>query len=142
MRIFASVKRGAVILLFILSLLGGIGTQRPVLPDGGPAEPDARLESTTARDHAAALSLRKDFCLTAAQGWSFSGTESGNTLSVRTTQTCRRTSPSTRSLTRLVRTGKLIDTHNFHPFLSCLFLRETGSCSPDRYIFSLCCLRR
>lgn len=99
------------------------------------------LQSPEDRNVPADKALNRDICITSAQGWAFSGSENGNPVSVRSSQTGRRTSPSTKTTTRLVRTGKVIDTHNFNPFLSAVFLKAAGVQSLPRYIHAICCLR-
>ena len=107
---------------------------------------ESSIDATVVKDapsseKAADHTLHKDMCITAAQGWSFSGSESSNTVLLRTSQTGRRTTQSTKTTFRLVRTGKIIDTHNFSPFLSALFPKADGAQSFYRYLNSICCLR-
>ena len=135
-------KRCAVILIAILSLLvsgRGLSAAEATYCEqvaGRTAVANAP-ESEKGTDHA----LHKDMCITAAQGWSFSGSENGNPVLLRTSQTGKRTTQSTKTTSRLVRTGKIIDTHNFNPFLSAFFPKADGAQSFFRYIYSICCLR-
>ena len=137
------VKRCAVILIAFLSLLvsgRGLSATEATYCErvaGSRTAVANAPESEKPTDHA----LHKDMCITAAQGWSFSGSENSNTVLLRTSQTGRRTTQSTKTTSRLVRTGKIIDTHNFNPFLSALFPKADGAQSFFRYIYSICCLR-
>lgn len=83
----------------------------------------------------------KDMCITSPQGWAFSGSENESPVSMRAPQGGRRINPSTKDTTRLVRTGKVIDTHNFNMFLSAQFSKADGAQSFFRYIYAICCLR-
>ncbi|MBQ9583095.1 MAG: hypothetical protein IJR25_02055 [Bacteroidales bacterium] len=86
-------------------------------------------------------SLGKEMCITGAVGNTFSGNSNSHFSSIRVNQTGRRINPSPKTTSRLVRTGKIIDTHNFNPFLSALFPKTDGVQSLFRYIYSICCLR-
>lgn len=83
----------------------------------------------------------RDICITAAQGYSFAGNNSSNSVSVRTTQTGRRTSPQTKSSFRIVKSGKVIDHSQSHPFLAQSILQLSGTRISERYLYSLCRLR-
>jgi hypothetical protein len=85
--------------------------------------------------------LHKDMCITSPQGWAFSGGENGSPVSIRTSQSGRRVNQPTKNTTRLFRSGKVIDTHNFDPFLSALFPKVYGIQSFSRFIYAICCLR-
>ena len=85
--------------------------------------------------------LNREICITAAQGYTFTGGESSNFVSVRTAQSGRRTSPQTRSNSRIVKGGKVIDNNHLHPFLAQPILLLGGTHISGRYLFSLCTLR-
>ena len=125
------------ILSLLLSLLSGSGRTAAVESVSAAAV----VATAPASDPATAPALNNDMCITSAQGWSFSGSESGSAVSFRTTQSGRRTSQSTRTPSRLIRTGKIIDTRNFNPFLSAVFPKSDGAQSFFRYLYSICCLR-
>jgi hypothetical protein len=55
------------------------------------------------------------------------------------TQQAKRRTPTGRSF--FLRDGKVINTNNFTPFFSVIFLKESGRLSCERYIFSICFLR-
>jgi hypothetical protein len=121
-------KALTLILSILFSLFSGSGKE-------------GHVSAAPSSDKVTGYTLHKEMCITAAQGCSFFGTENSNTISVRTSQTGRRAPQSTKTPSRLVRTGKIIDTHNFNPFLSALFPKADGAQSFFRYIYSICCLR-
>jgi len=96
-----------------------------------------RSSSENAVDH----TLNRDICITAAQGYSFTGNNSTNTISVRTTNAGRRTSPQTKSTFRIVKSGKVIDNNNLNPFLTPSFVTLSGTRTFERYLYSICRLR-
>ncbi|MBQ9310180.1 MAG: hypothetical protein IJ222_04870 [Bacteroidales bacterium] len=85
--------------------------------------------------------LNREICFTAAQGYTFAGSESSNFISFRTAQGGRRTSSQTRSNYRFVKCGKVIDNNHLHPFLSQPVLSLGGTHISERYLFVLCTLR-
>lgn len=99
------------------------------------------LAASHARDNVPDHSLHRDMCITASHGWTFSGGENSNTVLLGSSQVGRRTTQPTKTPTRLIRDGKVIDTHNFTPFLSAIFLKVYGAESFPRYLYSICCLR-
>ena len=130
-------------LLLILSLLLSLFS-------GGRNKADAVVSSdegtycvaeASPSDSKADYSLNRDLCLTAAQGQTFAGDGSSNSVSVRTTHSGRRTSPQTRSTFRLVKGGKIIDNNRTHPFLTPVFVPLSGLHISERYLFSICRLR-
>lgn len=127
------------ILSFLLSLFCGgregqsgerSGTENPCSLSASPA-------TETPSDYAPS----RDLCVTAAQGWSFAGGDSSNSVSVRNTQTGRRITPQTKSTVRVVKGGKIVDNNHIHPFLSPDFVRLSGTHTSERYLFSICRLR-
>lgn len=130
-------------LLIILSLLlslfsGGKGKTGAAVPsNGGPY----CVAEASSPDTNADCSLNRDLCITAPLGQSFTGDGSSNSISVRTTNTGRRTSPQTRCSFRVIKGGKVIDNNRNHPFLTPLFVPLSGTRISERYLFSICRLR-
>lgn len=127
------------ILSFLLSLFSG-GKDKAdtvVLSDEGSYCVSEASSSDTKADY----SLNRDLCITAAQGHSFAGDGSSNSVSVRTSNTGRRTSPQTRSTFRIIKGGKIIDNNRTHPFLTPVFVPLSGEHISERYLFSICRLR-
>lgn len=96
-----------------------------------------RSSSENAVDH----TINRDICITAAQGYSFAGNNSPNSVSVRTTNTGRWPSTRTKSTFRIVKSGKVIDNNNLHPFLTPSFVVLSGIRTFERYLYSICRLR-
>ena len=85
--------------------------------------------------------LNRDLCIASAQSYSFSGGSNIQSVSLRTSQTGRRTSPETKSTSRIVKSGKIIDNNHLHPFLTLSFCVLSGPFTSERYLYSLCRLR-
>ena len=83
----------------------------------------------------------RELCITSAQGYTFAGNNSSNSVSVRITQSVRRTNQPVRSTFRMVKGGKIIDNNHLHPFLAQSFVLLAGIHIPERFLFSICCLR-
>ncbi|MBO6069094.1 MAG: hypothetical protein J6T49_06545 [Bacteroidales bacterium] len=83
----------------------------------------------------------QEICLTAAQGYTFSGGGNSTFSSVRSSQGGRRTSQQTKSSFRIIKCGKVIDNNHTHPFLAPSFIPLSGTFISERYLFSICCLR-
>lgn len=132
-------KTLTLILSILFSLFSGSGKEASAVSASLCC--DSVLTAAPSSDKATDYTLHKEMCITSAQGSSFSGSENSNSISVRTSQTGRRAPQSTKTPSRLVRTGKIIDCHNFNPFLSALFPKADGAQSFFRYIYSICCLR-
>ena len=131
-------------LLLILSLLlslfsGGKNRTEAVVASDEGAFCASEASSSDTRE--AGYSLNRDLCITAAQGQSFAGDGSSNSVSVRTTNTGRRTSPQNRFSFRIVKGGKVIDNNRTHPFLAPVFVPLSGTHISERYLFSICRLR-
>ena len=128
-------KRWALVLLLaLLSLLSG-----------GRAEAGSVLSGRDAAD-AAERSLAKtlagrDFCITAAGGYSFSGESSSPVVSVRNTNAGRRLPSQVRSSFRMIKAGKVVDNNRLHPFLTLSFVKRSGPETSERYLYSICRLR-
>lgn len=132
--------RIAVLLLsFLLSFLSG--TEADAVADvSGPAGGYC-ISETPSTDNPQARNLTQDICLAAAHGYTFAGNGSTNYLSLRVTQTGKRSSSQLRSTFRIVKCGKIIDNNHIHPFLSQSLIHLSGVYLPERYLFSICRLR-
>ena len=130
-------------LLFILSLLlslfsgGGNKTEANVASDEGTYCVAEASSSDTQADY----SLNRDLCILVAQGQIFAGDGSSNSVSVRTTNTGRRTSPQNRFSFRMIKGGKVIDNNRTHPFLTPVFVPLSGTHVYERYLIAICRLR-
>lgn len=129
MCIFAMMKCFVLILSLLLSLFSG-----------GKPDNVSGVSSAESR-YAVYHTINRDICITAAQGYSFTGNNSTNSVSVRTTNTGRRPSPQTKSTFRIVKSGKVIDNNNLHPFLTPSFIALSGTRTFERYLYSICRLR-
>ena len=136
---FALMKILTLILSLLLSLFSGdkAGRVSDVQEAVGQCSISERSSSEKTVDH----SLNRDICITAAQGYSFTGSNSTNSVSARTSNTGRRTSPQTKSTFRVVKSGKVIDNNNIHPFLTPSFIKLSGTRTSERYLYSICRLR-
>ncbi|MBR1576115.1 MAG: hypothetical protein IJ654_06685 [Bacteroidales bacterium] len=83
----------------------------------------------------------RDICITSAQGYSFAGSDSTNSASVRIPQSIRRLNQPVRSTFRIVKDGKVIDNNRLHPFLAQSFVHLAGIYISERYLYSICRLR-
>jgi hypothetical protein len=83
----------------------------------------------------------RELCITAAQGYTFAGGGNSNSVSIRVTQSGKRTSPQVRSTFRIIKGGKIIDNNHLHPFLAQSIVHQAGMYISDRYLFSICSLR-
>ena len=99
---------------------------------------DGKTTSSGARDDS---SLNREICISAAQGQTFAGDGVSNSVSIRTPDAGRRTSPQTRSTFRVIKGGKVIDNNRTHPFLTPAFVPLSGMHISERYLFSICRLR-
>ena len=83
----------------------------------------------------------RDICITSAQGYTFAGSHSTNSVSIRLTQSLRRLNQPVRSTFRMVKGGKIIDNNHLHPFLAQSFVHLAGIHTSERFLFSICRLR-
>ena len=129
----------ALIIAFLLSFLTGGRTEISNASDQnrGPCS----VSESQSPQKAADYTLNRDLCITAAQGYSFAGGESTNSVLVRVSQSGRRTSPQVRSSFRMVKGGKVIDNNHLHPFLAQSIVHQAGMYISERYLFSICRLR-
>ena len=127
------------ILTLLLSLFfGDKGVKASVNPE---TDSNFCVSESPSKDSTADHSLNRDLCITAAQGYTFAGNNTTNSVSVRTSQTGRRTSPQTKSGFRIVKDGKVIDNNHAHPFLAQSFQLRSGIHLSERYLFAICRLR-
>lgn len=91
--------------------------------------------------HEGESALPEQMCLTSAQNSIFSAGSRVQGASVRSLSSARRTQSHMRGSSRIVRCGRIIDIRNFDPILATAIVREHGSYSFERYIYSICCLR-
>ena len=127
------------ILSLILSLFGWGRTE--VVRDLVIEEIKSSVCNAPSSEKAVCNALNRDICITSAQGSSFSGNNNTNSVSIRNSNTGRRTSPQTKSTFRIVKSGKVIDNNNLHPFLTSSFFSMSGQLSSERYLYSICRLR-
>lgn len=100
-----------------------------------------RVSECPSAENPADFTQNREICITAAQGYAFAGNNSSNSVSVRLTQSGKRTSPQVRSAFRMVKGGKIIDNNHLHPFLARSFVHLAGIYMGERYLFSICRLR-
>ena len=132
MLIFVFVKRMAIFVIAFLSLfLSG--------REGFSQADSQNISDSITKDSPADFGREMSFI--SVCGEAFSGNPTSFSGSIRLTQTGRRINPSTKTTFRLIRSGKVIDTHNFDPFLSALFPKVCGIRSFFRFIYAICCLR-
>jgi len=132
-------KEVVFILTLLLSLLNSCGKE--VSLSTSSSQETAIVADNSGSEKSPDYLLHKDMCITSPQGWAFSGGENGSPVSIRTSQSGRRINQPVKNTTRLVRSGKVIDTHNFDPFLSAVFPKVYGMQSFCRFIYAICCLR-
>ena len=99
------------------------------------------VSECSSTENAGDFTQNREICITAAQGYTFAGNNSTNSISVRITQSGKRTSPQVRSAFRMVKGGKVIDNNRLHPFLAQSVVHLAGIYISERYLFSICRLR-
>lgn len=127
------------ILSLILSLSGGGRSE--AVGEAPAQDTPCSVSDAPSSDQSPDYAPNRDICLTSAQGYSFTGNDSTNSVSVRNSNTGRRTSPQTKSTFRMVKSGKVVDNNLFHLFLTLSSPTLSGIHDPGRYLFSLCRLR-
>ena len=123
----------------ILSLLGG-GRTEAVCEAVAP-QTLCSVGKAPSSDRSIDHRLNRDLCITSAQSYSLTGGSSFQSVSVRNSHSGRRTSPETKSTSRIVKSGKIIDNNHLHPFLRLSFCVLSGPLTSERYLYSLCRLR-
>ena len=122
---------------FLLSFLSAGRIEVTASSNGSQCNVSACQSSAEAVDY----TQNKEICITAAQGYAFAGSNSTNSVSVRTTQSFRRLNQPVRSSFRIVKGGKIIDNNHLHPFLAQSFVHLAGIYISERYLLSICRLR-
>ena len=130
-------------LVLILSLLLSLfsGGKEANVSEISAQESTVNVTASSSSEKQTDQVVNREICITAAQGYTFAGNENSNSVSVRTAQGGRRTSPQTKSNSRIVKGGKVINNNNLHPFLAQSVLQLGGTHTSERYLFSLCSLR-
>lgn len=85
--------------------------------------------------------LYREISITAAQGHTFAGNNSTNSVSAKPPQSGRRINPQVRSTFRIIKGRKVIDNNHLHPFLAQSIVHLAGIYISERYLFSICRLR-
>ena len=132
-------KHLALILSILLSFLSGGRTD--VLDKSSQNEGQCSVSESSSTDKTTDCTQNREICITAAQGYSFAGGSNTHSVSIRVTQSGRRTSPQVRSTFRIIKGGKIIDNNHLHPFLAQSIVHQAGIYISDRYLFSICSLR-
>ena len=135
-------ERLAVILIAFLALLNGCGRE---------TNATASLHMKTGMGQTAQIteviadnlpaSQGREMCLAPVTGCISPGDTISQTVSLRLTQTGKRVNPSAKTSVRIIKAGKIIDTHNYNTFLSACFAKTDGALSSHRFIYSVCRLR-
>ena len=127
------------IFTFLLSLLS---SGKEVNADAvSSLESSFNVSAARASEKRTDKALNREMCIASAQGYTFAGTDSNNGVSIRTAPNGRRTSQQTRSSSRIVKCGKIIDNNRLHPFLAQPVLPLSGTHVSERYLFAICRLR-
>ena len=126
------------IVSFLLSFLSGVDAE-PIRAEAESSQCSV-IESQPS-EKIADYTQNRDLCLTAAQGYSFAGDGNSNSVSIRVTQSGRRTSQQSRSTFRIIKGGKVIDNNHQHTFLARSIIHQAGTYISERYLFSICRLR-
>ena len=133
-------KHLVLILSILLSFLSG-GKDACVRSVPVPAgHPETAVCQTTPERTTDGRMMNKEFCLSPVQGGGITGAGS-HSSSVRNTNPGRRLPQSTRSASRIVKAGKIIENNHLHPFLTPFFRKLSGTDMPERYLYSICQLR-
>ena len=132
-------KLTELILSLLLTFLSGGKTD--TVSTESKQEDNYGLAETSSTDNFADKTSNREICITAVQGYTFAGGNSTNSISVRITQSGRRPFQQIRSTFRIVKSGKVIDNNQQHPFLSQSIVHLAGMYLSERYLFSICRLR-
>lgn len=134
-------KHLVLIFSFLLTFLSEGRTGMEVVSTNSSSSSQCNVSECSSTENAGDFTQNREICITAAQGYTFAGNNSTNSISVRITQTGKRTSPQVRSTFRIVKGGKVIDNNHLHPFLAQSFVHLAGIYIAERYLFSICRLR-
>ena len=132
-------KLVVLILSFLLSFLSGGRTE--VVNTSSQDNGRYSVSESQSTEKTADYTQNRELCITAAQGYTFAGGGNSNSVSIRVTQSGKRTSPQVRSTFRIIKGGKIIDNNHLHPFLAQSIVHQAGMYISDRYLFSICSLR-
>ena len=130
-------------ILLILSLLwslfsGGGEGNAAVSPEG---EGTYCISDASSAIPSTDYARERECCITAIQGYTFAGSESSQSVSLRTLQSGRRSSAQAKSSFRFVKSGKVIDNKSLHPFLVLSFRQCYGLIFFQKYLHIICRLR-
>lgn len=128
------------VLIFSLLLSFLAGGQKEVVSKSFPNDSQCNISEYPSAE-AADFTQNREICITSAQGYTFAGNNSTNSVSVRLTQSVRRINQPVRSTFRIVKGGKVIDNNHLHPFLAQSFVHLAGIYVLDRFLLSICRLR-
>ena len=134
-----TVKPILLILSLLLSLLSGGKVEKTAI--SAEAENKHFVSETSSNERTPDYSRERECCITAVQGYAFSGNESSNSVSIRTPQSGRRSSSQMKSSFRIIKSGKVIDNKILHPFLALSYQQLSGLIFSERYLFIICRLR-
>lgn len=129
------------VLIFSLLLSFLAGGQKDVVSKSFPNDSQCNISEYPSAEAAADFTQNREICITAAQGYTFSGNNSTSSVSVRITQSGRRIHQPVRSTFRIVKGGKVVDNNHLHPFLAQSVVHLAGIYLSARYLFSICRLR-
>ena len=132
MPIFVAMKQLMLILLFILSNLFGVGVGRTdyeQLPDSNGAIYETPQERHNDRFDT------KNACITSPRSTSFSGEEESTVPLMRRTNTGRQTHESSKTPSRILKSGKIVDNNTALSFQVSLIQFASGPRATNRYIY-------
>ena len=127
------------LILSLLSLLSWSGEGRVAI--SSEAECLYCLSDASSDNSSTDYAREQECCITAVQGYTFAGNESPQSVSLRSSQSSRRSSPQAKSSFRIVKSGKIIDNKNLHPSLVLSYQLMTGLVFSQRYLHIICKLR-
>lgn len=126
-----------VILSFLLTLFGGVGTRNAETTVSSLEQGVHRQASQPAQNAA----LDRTYCLAAAPSSMLEGSGHGGQVSARPVNSVHRPHSSVKSTTRMLKAGKVLCVRQFKSFLAADPLAESGRQTSERYLFTLCRLR-
>ncbi len=132
-------KLVVLILSFLLSFLSGGGTE--AVSTSSQNNGQYSVSKSQSPEKNVDYTQNRELCITAAQGYTFAGNGNSYSVSIRVTQSGKRTSPQVRSTVRIIKGGKIIDNNHSHPFLAQSIVHQAGMYISERYLFSICSLR-
>ena len=133
------VKSVLLILSLFFSLLSGSGEGSVAI--SSEAEGLYCLSDTSSEKPSTDYARERECCITAVQGYNFSSNESSHSVSLRSFQSSRRSSPQAKSSFRFMKSGKVIDNKSLHPCLILSYQLMAGLVFSHRYLHIICKLR-